>query len=86
MSVLAPNQLIAAVLSFVVLGVLFTLGIGEFVFDGTMREICAYLSMWSHMQSFANGVVDTRYLVFDLSVAVCAVGLSIAALKVRRYA
>jgi ABC-2 type transport system permease protein len=86
MSVLAPNQIIAAVLSFVVLGVLFTLGIGEFVFDGTMREICAYLSMWSHMQSFANGVVDTRYLVFDLSVAVCAVGLSIAALKVRRYA
>jgi hypothetical protein len=42
--------------------------------------------MWSHMQSFANGVVDTRYLVFDLSVAVLALGLSIAALKVRRYA
>jgi ABC-2 type transport system permease protein len=86
MSVLAPSQIVAAVLSFVALGVLFTFGIGEFVFEGTMREICAYLSMWSHMQSFANGVVDTRYLVFDLSVAVLALGLSIAALKVRRYA
>ncbi|MFZ1864591.1 MAG: ABC transporter permease subunit [Polyangiales bacterium] len=86
MSTLAPNQIIAAVLSFVALGVLFAFGIGEFVFDGTMREVCAYLSMWSHMQSFSRGVIDTRYLVFDVSVAVLAVGLSIGALKARRYA
>ena len=86
MSALAPNQIIAAVLSFVALGVLFTVGIGEFVFDGTLREICAYLSMWGHMQSFAKGVVDTRYLIFDLSVALLAVGLSIGALAARRHA
>jgi ABC-2 type transport system permease protein len=85
MSVLAPTQIIAAVLSFVALGVLFTVGIGEFVLDGTAREVCAYLSMWGHMQSFAKGVVDTRYLVFDLSAAVLAVGLSIGALKARRH-
>ncbi|KPK14212.1 MAG: hypothetical protein AMJ62_13690 [Myxococcales bacterium SG8_38] len=86
MSALAPNQIIAAVLSFVALGVLFTFGIGEFVFDGAMRELCAYLSMWSHMQSFSKGVVDTRYLVFDASVTILAVGLSIGALKARRHA
>jgi ABC-2 type transport system permease protein len=86
MSVLAPNQIIAAVLSFVALGVLFTIGIGEFVLDGAAREVCAYVSMWGHMQSFSKGVVDTRYLVFDLSVAVLAVGLSIGALKARRQA
>lgn len=85
MSVLAPTQIIAAVLSFVALGVLFIVGIGEFVLDGTAREVCAYLSMWGHMQSFAKGVVDTRYLVFDLSAAVLAVGLSIGALKARRH-
>lgn len=85
MSAIAPNQIIAAVLSFVALGVLFTFGIGEFVFDGTLQEVCAYLSMWSHMQSFSKGIVDTRYLVFDSSVAVLAVGLSIGALKARRF-
>jgi ABC-2 type transport system permease protein len=84
MSVVAPTQIIAAVLSFVTLGVLFTVGIGEFVLDGTAREVCAYVSMWGHMQSFSKGVVDTRHLVFDLSVAVLAVGLSIGALKARR--
>jgi ABC-2 type transport system permease protein len=85
MSVLAPTQIIAAVLSFMALGVLFTIGIGEFVLDGTAREVCAYLSMWGHMQSFSKGVVDTRYLVFDLSVTVLAVGLSIGALRARRH-
>jgi len=84
MSVLAPTQIIAAVLAFVALGVLFTVGIGEFVFDGAAREVCAYLSMWGHMQSFSKGVIDTRYLVFDLSVAILAVGLSIGALKARK--
>jgi len=85
MSVLAPTQIIAAVLSFVVLGVLFTVGIGEFALDGTAREVCAYLSMWGHMQSFSKGVVDTRHLVFDLSVTVLAVGLSVGALRARRH-
>lgn len=84
MSVVAPTQIIAAVLAFVALGVLFAVGIGEFVLDGAAREVCAYVSMWSHMQSFSKGVVDTRYLVFDLSVTVLAVGLSIGALKARR--
>ena len=85
MSVVAPTQIIAAVLSFVALGVIFTFGIGEFVFDGTVRELCAYVSMWSHMQSFAKGVVDTRYLVLDVSLAVLAVGLSVAVLSARRH-
>jgi ABC-2 type transport system permease protein len=84
MSVLAPNQIIAAVLAFVALGLLFTVGVGEFVFDGTVREICRYVSMWGHMQSFSKGVVDTRYLVFDLSITVFAVGMSIAVLRSRR--
>jgi ABC-2 type transport system permease protein len=85
MSVLAPTQIIAAVLAFVSLGVLFTVGIGEFVLDGAAQEVCAYLSMWGHMQSFSKGVIDTRHLVFDLSVATLAVGLSIGALKARKY-
>ncbi len=86
MSAVAPTQIIAAVLSFVALGVLFIVGIGEFVLDGALREICSYLSMWGHMQSFSKGVIDTRYLLFDASLAIFAVGMSIAVLKARRHA
>jgi ABC-2 type transport system permease protein len=86
MSAIAPTQIIAAVLSFVTLGVLFTIGIGEFVFDGGVREFCSYVSMWGHMQSFSKGVVDTRYIVLDASLAILTVGLSIGVLKGRRHA
>lgn len=85
MSTVAPTQIIAAVLSFVALGVLFAVGIGEFVLDGTIQQVCSYLSMWGHMHNFSKGVVDSRYLVFDSSVALFAVGLSVAVLKARRH-
>lgn len=86
MSTIAPTQIIAAVLAFVALGVLFAFGIGQFVLDGTIQQVCAYLSMWGHMHNFSKGVVDSRYLVFDSSVAIFAVGLSIAVLKAGRHA
>ena len=86
MSALAPTQIIAAVLSFLALGALFAVGIGEFVLDGRLREVCAYVSMWGHMQSFSKGVVDSRYLVFDFSLAALSVGLSVAVLRAGRHA
>lgn len=85
MSALAPNQIIAAVLTFLVLGVLFALGIGEFVLDGWVKETCAYVSMWGQMQRFSKGVVDTRYLFFDGTLALFAVLTTAAVLKARRY-
>ena len=41
--------------------------------------------MWGHMQRFSKGIVDTRYIVFDLSLALGAVALTIGVLKVRRF-
>ena len=35
--------------------------------------------------SYNEGVVDTRYLVFDLSVATLAIGLSIGVVKARKH-
>lgn len=84
MSTIAPTQIIAAVLSFMVLGVLFIVGLGENVFDGGLREFSSYVSMWGQMQSFAKGVVDTRFLVFDVSIAVTAIALSVLILRARR--
>jgi len=47
-------------------GVDIDLGIGEFVArEGTMlHEICAYVSVWAHMNDFAAGLIDTRHLIF----------------------
>jgi ABC-2 type transport system permease protein len=49
-----------------VLLVFFIMGVGEFVTrEGTTtHDVCAYVSVWSHMNDFASGLVDTRRLVF----------------------
>jgi ABC-2 type transport system permease protein len=86
MSALARNQIVAAVLTFLVLGGLFVLGLAEFLDLGeTQRMIFSHISLWSHMEAFSKGIVDTRYLVFDLSLAAAAVFLSVRALQAHRW-
>ena len=83
-SALARNQIIAAVMTFFFLGGLFLLGIGQYVFMNATRDILAYLSVWSHMQDFSKGIVDSRDLVYDLSISALALFLAVRALAARR--
>ena len=85
MSAISRNQIVSSLLTFVVLAALFVVGIGEYVFQGTAAsEIFGYLSIWKHMEAFAKGIVDTRYVTFDLSVAVAFVFMAVRALEARR--
>ncbi len=84
MSAISPNQLVSAILTFLALAGLFVVGLGQYVFGDEYRELFAYLSIWGHMEAFSRGVVDTRYLVFDASVAVLALSLATGALQARR--
>ena len=85
MSAVAPNQIIAAVLTFMALFALFLLGILEFVFqEEGPKAFLSYLSIWGHMENFSKGVVDSRPLVFDLSLAAFSIVLAIILLRARR--
>jgi ABC-2 type transport system permease protein len=69
MSSLTRSQLLALMLSVLVLFGLFVLGIGEYIFEpGPLREVCAHVSVFSQMTDFSKGIVDLRRLVFDLSL------------------
>ncbi len=65
-SALTRSQFLAMVWTALVLLVLFIFGVGEFVTrEGTaMHEVCSHVSVWSHMNDFASGIVDSRRLVF----------------------
>ena len=84
MSAIAPNQVIAFVLSFVTLGLLFVFGIASFVLQEDAAEIASAFSVMAHMQDFSQGIVDTRYLVFDASIAALSLFGSVRALAGRR--
>ena len=85
MSAIAKHQIVAAILTFLVLGMLFLLGLGEFVFtDEETRRVFSYFSLWGHMAAFSKGIVDTRYVVYDVSVAITALFLAVGAVWERR--
>ncbi len=86
MSAVARSQIVAAVLTFVAVGGLFVLGLLQFVFtDDGQREIFEYVSVWGHMQSYARGVVDSRYVVFDLSLTSLSLLSAVLVVSWRRY-
>ena len=86
MSAVSRNQIVAATLTFMVLAGLFLLGLGGYVFtDDQARGIFEYIGIWSQMDAFSKGIVDTRYLVFDLSLAFLGVFLSIRAVQANRW-
>jgi len=69
MSAVAKSQLVALILSSIVILGFFLLGLGEFVLDeGPAREMCAYLSVWSQMGELSKGIIDSRRLVLDGSL------------------
>lgn len=71
MSSLTKSQLVAMMLSALVIFGLFTLGIGERIFQpGPLHDICAHVSVLSQVDEFSKGVVDLRRLVFDGSLVV----------------
>jgi ABC-2 type transport system permease protein len=87
MSAVARNQIVAAMLTFLVLGGLFVVGLVGYANVGDeMRAVFEYLSLWTQMTVFAKGIVDTRYLVFDFSVAALSLFLSVQALQTDRGA
>ena len=68
-SSLTRNQVIAAVISFVILLLLFSIGLLDiFMKDPEATRIIHYLSFIEHLRDFSKGYFDTRPLVFYLSV------------------
>jgi ABC-2 type transport system permease protein len=68
-SSLTRNQVIAAVLSFVLLLFLFSVGILDvFIRDPESSKMIRYLSILEHLREFSKGILDTRPLLFYLSL------------------
>ena len=87
MSAIARNQIVAAMLTFLVLGGLFVIGLAGYANVGDdMRAVFEYVGLWTQMSAFAKGIVDTRYLVYDLSVVTLSLYLSVQALQTDRGA
>ncbi|MFZ1948331.1 MAG: ABC transporter permease [bacterium] len=87
-SSLTENQIVAFIVSVVSVFALFVLG-EDFVLFGLpdrLVPVFAYLSLGGHFDSIARGVVDTRDVVYYLSVIGFFLYLNVKSVEARRWA
>ena len=84
-SSLTQNQIIAAVLTFTVLLVLWLAEAASNILGSPMKDILRYLSITSHFQDFPRGVIDTAHIVYFLSLVVASLFLATLSLQTRRW-
>ncbi len=84
-SSLTQNQVISAVVGIVVMLLLYFVDIVAQASSGTTATILNYLSAYSHLSSMAQGVIDTRDVIYFLSLIVGALFLTTRSLEARRW-
>ena len=84
-SALSKNQIVAAILGFVLIIVIFSAGlIQSLVNDPGLKEAFSYFTIWDHMDDFSRGVVDTRHIVYYVSSAAVFLYLAQATLEAKK--
>jgi ABC-2 type transport system permease protein len=77
-SSLTKSQFVALLVTVLIQFGLFVLGIGEYIFDpGVFHDVCSYVSLAGHMEDFSKGIVDTRRLLYDTSLAIFCLFLTV---------
>jgi ABC-2 type transport system permease protein len=86
MSAMTDSQLVAIILSALVILGLFVIGIGEFIFEaGILHDFCAYVSVWGQMGELSKGIVDLRRLVLDFTLIALPLFVTVRAVDAWRW-
>jgi len=84
-SSLTQNQVIAALLAFVILLLLWLAdALGNFT-TGRIGDLFRFLSITRHLDEFPRGVIDTRNILYFLSVIAAALFFTVQSVQARRW-
>jgi len=87
-SVLTKNQIVAAIISFCAITLLFFLGLIQYILldvSGGMRDWLGYVSAIEHMATYSRGIIDTRPVVLYLSMTGLMLALTYLAFQSRKW-
>ena len=84
-STLTSNQNVAAVVAMGILLVMFFADLASNNIGGTASTVISEMSIRSHFDDFDRGVIDTKHVVYYLSVIAFFLFMSIRALESRRW-
>ena len=87
-SVVTKNQIIAAIISFCAITLLFFLGLVQFILldvSAATRDLLGYFSSLEHMGTFSRGVIDTRPIVLYFTMTALLLVLTHQAFQSRKW-
>jgi ABC-2 type transport system permease protein len=87
-SVLTKNQIIAAIISFCAITLLFFLGLVQFILlevSSATRDLLGYFSAIEHMGTFSRGIIDARPIVLYVSMTIVMLALTYQAFQTRKW-
>jgi ABC-2 type transport system permease protein len=84
-SSLTSNQIVAAVLGFVLILCLWLVDAVSGIIGGTVGEALKYLALSSHFSDSARGIIDTRDVIYALSLIVGSLFVTTRVLEMRRW-
>jgi len=83
-SSLVGNQIAAAVLGYVMLLFFWLIGWLDSAVEGVIGDIAKHVSILENFQDFAKGILDSRPIIFFVSLIVFALFLSVRSLENKR--
>ena len=84
-SSVTSNQIVAAVVAGGILAVLYFIGAAGANISGAVGDILSYISLSSHFPDFVNGIIDTRAIIYYLSVAALFLFMTIRSIETSRW-
>ncbi len=84
-SSLTSNQLVAAMVAGGILFALWFIGMAADLLPEALGEVISYLSLSYHFPDFMRGVIDTRGIIYYLSITVLFLFLAIRSLESSRW-
>ncbi len=84
-SSLTKNQVVAAVIGIVSLIILWVVGFLSNYGDGWFYETLRYIGTYDHWLSFAKGIVDTRDVIYYLSVTALLLCITVRNVESRKW-
>lgn len=84
-SSLTSNQIVAAVLSYVMLLVLWLVGSAVGIATPPLSDLFRYMSIDNHYADFVTGVVDSRAVVYFCSMAAVFLFATVRSVEARRW-
>src|SRR6266513_2257531 len=87
-SVVTKNQIVAAIISFSAITLLFFFGLVQFILldvSSGMRDALGYFSAIEHMGTYSRGVIDTRPIVLYFILTALMLALTYQAFQSRKW-